>query len=221
MSKAESVEEVVMPAGEEELLDVILEEIRRAAEEEAQRIIKEAEEEAKKIVEEARKKAEELRREKIQRMIYERKAAVEREIAPRRLEIRRKYIREKYSLLFKAFDEAVSEAVSNLKNSGDYDDFLVNGIVKALSEISSDKVIVHPVPGDKRRVSSALKEALKRINGRKIEAKIGDTIEAEGGVFVESTDGREYFNATIDAKKIELRERVLPELATEVMGGLG
>jgi len=214
--EARSVEAV--PAEEAELLKVIIEEIHRAAEEEARRIIEEAQKEAERIIEEAKRKAEELREEKIRKLIYERRAAVEREIAPKRLEIKRNYIKEKYSLLFKVFDEVLSDAEKKLKKSGDYDAFLESALERALSEIRAEEVVIHPAPREKRKVSSALKKVLPRI-GRKVKAKVGDTLKSGGGVFVEAANGKEYFNATLEAKKLEIRQRVLPEAATRLLKG--
>ncbi len=216
MVEAKSVE--AMPAEEAELLKVIIEEIHRAAEEEAQRIIEEAQKEAERIVEDAKKKAKELREEKIRRIIYERRAAVEREIAPKRLEIKRNYIKEKYSLLFKIFDDVVAEAEKKLKESGDYDAFLESALEKALTEIKAEEVVVHPAPREKRKVSSALKKVAQKL-GKKIKTQIGDTIETEGGIFVEAATGKEYFNATLEAKKLEIKQRVLPEVATRLLKG--
>lgn len=216
MVEAKSVE--AMPAEEAELLKVIIEEIHRAAEEEAQRIIEEAQKEAERIVEDAKKKAKELREEKIRRIIYERRAAVEREIAPKRLEIKRNYIKEKYGLLFKIFDDVVAEAEKKLKESGDYDAFLESALEKALTEIKAEEVVVHPAPREKRKVSSALKKVAQKL-GKKIKTQIGDTIETEGGVFVEAATGKEYFNATLEAKKLEIKQRVLPEVATRLLKG--
>ncbi len=219
MAEAKAIEAARPAAEEEELLKIILEEIHRAAEEEAQRILREAEEEAQRIIEEAKQKAKELREEKIQRMLHERRAAVEREIAPKRLEIKRRYIREKYQLLFNVFDQVTSQAEEKLKKSDDYNKFLEAALIRALKEIKSSDVVVHPAPREKGKVSAALKEALKKLGKRKVKAKIGDTIKSSGGVFVESTDGREYFNATLEAKKIEIRQRVLPEIATKMLKG--
>lgn len=205
-----------------EMIDVIVGEIRRAAEEEIKRILSEAEKEAKRIVEEARVRAKELREEKIKQLLHEHRSKIEREYAPKRLEIKRNYIRNKYERLLSYFDGLLSQVSEEIRSSEEeYAEFLKNMVEKAFKSIKSDSVIVHPCKGETALVKEIIEQYVNtdpNLKGKNYE--IGEEINCNGGIFFESKDKREYYNGTMQAKMADVRETLLPEIAEKLLKGL-
>lgn len=210
-----------MQAEDVGMIEVIIEEIRQAAEEEIRRILKEAEEEAKRIVEEAKQRAKELREEKIRQLVHEYRSKLEREYAPKRLEIRRRYVREKYEKLLGFFDDIVSSVVREVRGDREkYRLFLRNSAIRGFRSIKSGSIIIHPCRGETETVREVLDSLSGEIEGLGKNYRIGEEIECDGGLFLESEDGHEYYNATIRARIAEIRESLLPSLAEKLLAGL-
>ena len=89
-----------------ELLNVIIEEVKKAAEEECRRIIEEAKREAAKIVEEAKQEAERRRRELEERVRREARLKARRRLALKRLEIRRNFLAAREGVIREILEEA-------------------------------------------------------------------------------------------------------------------
>ncbi|RLE59774.1 MAG: hypothetical protein DRJ35_04960 [Thermoprotei archaeon] len=205
-----------------EMVEVIIREIRKAAEEEIKRILSEAEKEAKRIVEEAKVKAKELREEKIRQLLHEHRSKIEREYAPKRLEIKRSYIKNKYEKLLSYFNEILSEVSKDIRNNKEeYTEFLKNVMEKAFTSIKSDVIVVHPCKGETTLVKEIIEPYVKSNPSLKGKSyAIGEEIDCDGGLFFESKDKREYYNGTMKAKITEIRETLLPVIAEKLLSDL-
>uniref|UniRef100_A0A7C4B9B2 Uncharacterized protein n=1 Tax=Thermofilum pendens TaxID=2269 RepID=A0A7C4B9B2_THEPE len=189
------------------LTEAIVQEIRRAAWEEAQKILKGAEEEARRILEEAKEKASRLIEERRQRHLEEVKKKILSELTP---ELRRKALLEKYTLVASEVDRLVAEVLGEIKEDPQkYRSYLVEALKAAVSNIAAGSLVVHPCKEEKGLVERVVGEFKKGLSGSP-ELVVGEEIDCSGGVIVRSADGRVYFNATLDAKAVEVKERVLP-----------
>ncbi|MEZ0345186.1 MAG: V-type ATP synthase subunit E family protein [Infirmifilum sp.] len=204
----------------ESLMEAILKELRSAAEEEYQRIIKEAEEQAKKLLEDAYSKAESLRKQRITQLLDETRRKIESELAPQRLEIRRKFLAERYNYILTRLEEILSHVAREVVENKEYHRaFLARGIDEAISSIKSSKVNLHPCRESKKllqEVINAKKDALAKAKPG-LELNVGEDVECAGGFLAVSNDNKEYYNATLEAKISEIRERVLPELLNKIL----
>ncbi len=202
------------------LMEVIIEELRTAAEEEYRKILKEAEEQAQKIVQEARLKAEEIKAQKVKQLIAEARQKAESELAPRRLEIRRKYMAERYSYVLNFLEDILARVVREVKQNPEYyTSFISKRLEEAIQSMRSSSLIVHPCFGDSSDVERVVKERVAAFSKLKpnLEVSLGEEIECSGGILVVSSDGKEYYNGTIEAKLAEIRERVFPELLSRLL----
>lgn len=205
---------------EKSLMEVLIEELRTAAQEEAQRILKEAEEQAAKIIEEAKAKAEELKAQRLRQLLAEARQKIESELAPRRLEVRRKYLAERYNYALAFLEDQLAQVVSEVKSDKSlYSAFLSKRLEEAIRSIKSEKVVVHPCRSD----ADVCRELLERQAGALsklkpgLEIRLGESVKCSGGFIAASEDGKEYFNGTIEARLAEIREKVFPEILTKVL----
>ncbi|UNQ72867.1 V-type ATP synthase subunit E [Infirmifilum sp. NZ] len=202
------------------LMEVLIEELRAAAEEESRRILKEAEEQAQKILQEAAARAEEIRAQRIKQLIAEARQKAESELAPRRLEIRRKYLAERYSYALNYLESMLSQVVRELKQNPEYYDiFLSRRLEEAIQSMRASKLVVHPCTGDSQKVHKIIREKLTALSKLKpdLEVSLGEEVECSGGIIAVSSDGREYYNGTLEAKLTEIREKTFPELLSTLL----
>jgi vacuolar-type H+-ATPase subunit E/Vma4 len=212
---------VVKVSGEKGFLSAVIEELKAAADEEAKRIIAAAEEEARRIVEEAKAKAEALREERRKRREEELKQRMVKEIALKRFELKKRFWNELYTLAEKALDKALEEAFALLKGNQEYRlMYLQRGLEKGVTSMASANLIVHPCTEDQKLVEMLIAENWERL--RKIrpdlQLSIGSPLGCRYGFILISEDGRELFNAAIEARKGELEQRLLPEVLKLVWG---
>ncbi|QOJ79531.1 hypothetical protein IG193_03475 [Infirmifilum lucidum] len=202
------------------LMEVIIEELRTAAEEEYRRILKEAEEQAQKIVQEATLKADEIRAQRVKQLVAEARQKAEGELAPKRLEIRRKYMAERYNYVLNFLEDILARVVREVKQNPEYyTSFISKRLEEAVRDMQSSSLIVHPCLGDSSNVERIIKERAAALSKLKpnLEVTLGEEIECNGGILVVSSDGKEYYNGTIEAKLAEVRERVFPELLNRIL----
>jgi V/A-type H+-transporting ATPase subunit E len=201
------------------LLEVIIKEMRSAAEEEAQKILKEAEAEAQKILEDARAKAESLRKEKLNQLVFEYRQKLLSEIAPMRLELKRKYIQEKHRLVENQVDELIMEVMNEITGSSDTRKaFLVKVLIDAVASMASSDLVINPCYGSKEIIPDVLEEVKPKLLSLKpnLRIEVSTPIECREGAVITSRDGREIYNATLEAKIKEVRESVLPKIMEQL-----
>ncbi|MGB9709252.1 MAG: V-type ATP synthase subunit E [Infirmifilum sp.] len=201
-------------------MEAIIKELRSAAEEEYQRIIREAEEEAKRILDEANVKAEDLRKQKINQLLTETRQKIEAELAPRRLEIRRKYLAERYNYIFNLLEEVLSQvALEVLRDENHYYAFLSKRFEEAIQNMKNNQITIRPCRGSKTIIEKVIRDKTSALTKVKpgLVLSVGEEIDCQGGFVAESADAKEYFNATLEARLTEIRERVLPELLKKLL----
>jgi vacuolar-type H+-ATPase subunit E/Vma4 len=204
----------VVAVEQRSLVEAIVQEIRRVAQEEAQKILRRAEEEAQRVLEEAKERASRLIEERRQRLLEE--VRKKSELAPRKLELRHKMLLEKHTLVVSEVNSLIAEVISEIRGDPQkYREYLVEALRAAVSSIASSSLVVHPCKGERELVERVVSEFKESLGGSP-ELAVGEEIGCSGGVVVRSSDGRVYFNATLDAKAVEVKERVLPRVFEKV-----
>jgi V/A-type H+-transporting ATPase subunit E len=215
---------VVKVGGERGFLEALVGELRAAAEEEAERVIAEAEEEAKRIVEEARAKAEALKEERRRRREEELRRRAAREAALKRLELRRRFWDELYSLAERALEAALEEACALLKSNLEYRlMYLQRGLERGVASMASPSLVVHPCSEDRWLVERLVSENWERLRKLKpgLRLTVGSPLPGcRHGFLLVSEDGREIFNAALEARRRELEQRLLTEVFKLIWGGV-
>jgi len=205
---------------EEEILEALVGEISRLAKEEAEKIVRDAEEEARKIIREAEEKAKRLRESKLEQARKIIRQRLSREYSLKRLELMKQFVKEKYELLENIMNDAVEEVLKIVRSKNEtYREALKRLAVESSLNINSENIILRVVKEDVEILKEVLPEILKEVKEKKgrVDLEISnEPMDAIGGVFAESGDGREYFNNTIDVRINKVKEELLPSLLSEI-----
>jgi len=205
----------------EDVVKVLSEEIRKAAEEEARKVIENAKREVEIIIENAKRRAEELRRQKIAQVTKEIRQKLLKEYAQIKIELKKEYLLKKNEI----FNNILRELREKLqKRSLERDEVYVKGlrnlIEEALLNVDSDDVVLYVLPKDQEIVREMLPNIIKEVEKkkrRKIRIKIADLKgNYIGGIIVQSVDGREYYNNTLDSR-VRLIEEELFKIVISIV----
>jgi len=205
----------------EDVVKVLSEEIRKAAEEEARKVIENAKREVEIIIENAKRRAEELRRQKIAQVTKEIRQKLLKEYAQIKIELKKEYLLKKNEI----FNNILRELREKLqKRSLERDEVYVKGlrnlIEEALLNVDSDDVVLYILPKDQEIVREMLPNIIKEVEKkkrRKIRIKIADLKgNYIGGIIVQSVDGREYYNNTLDSR-VRLIEEELFKIVISIV----
>ncbi|MEM3429482.1 MAG: V-type ATP synthase subunit E family protein [Candidatus Bathyarchaeia archaeon] len=194
-------------------VEKIREYIERETEAEAKKILSEAESEAKKIVEEAKRKASARLEELKQRRIAETVARERSEISIMKMAQRAELTKIKTEWLNRAFEEAYKRIQDMAKDpdSRAYRDFLVGLVVEGAINLRGSKLLLKTDVNSSKVLHRSLKEILERVSkvkGEKIELEIEDTPDSQLGVIIQSSDGRQYYVNTLEARLEKVRDRL-------------
>ncbi len=202
---------------EAEVLRVLVEEIRRAAESEASRIVEEAVRKAGSIIEEAKREAESLRARRLEEVRRRVRAEASRKIAAAKMRLRSEYLSAREEVIRSLLDAAIERALRHMSEGSDlYRRGLVNLVVEAATSIDSSRLVVLCNERDRpllAELAPKIAAEIRARTGRDVSVRVADeTIRCMGGVIVCDESGRVYYNNTVEARIESLRRGALTEL---------
>jgi len=205
-----------MSIEEEEILNMLIREIEKAAEEEVKKILNEAKEQAKKILEGAERRAQEEKKRKEDEARRRFRIDVLKKIAHKRLEYKRKYLVEKYKMIMELVEDIRRSIIREAEGgSNNYYSGLKNLLREAIENVEKNDLIIIFNKRDEENIKILLEDLLKffKEKGRNLNVTLSPNLpEGEYGVVVQSSDGKEYFVNTLTARfKYFINER-LPSL---------
>jgi len=197
-------------------------EIRKKAEVEAEKIISEAKREAERIVAEAREKAKKIPAERL-REIERRLAEKERvRLAETRIEGRKMLLRAKMNMIERALSEAIRKVHTYVNENKGYREILKKLSVEAILALGVEEVVLMGNERDidiLKTLAPEITEMLKSEFGKNVTVKVSDApINVVGGVIAATSDGKVYYNNSIDARIIAFKEEKLSELEKILFG---
>jgi len=195
----------------ENILEPIIKEIWESVKAEANRIISEAKKEAEKIISDAKNKAKKIKAEKEIEYRKKLRKKLMSKIALRRLEIKREYLKQRANIIRSIFNEALKRVRKEIENKTENYKLGVRRLVEeAVKQISSKNIIIACNSRDRELVSEVIAEIARKYNK---EVKLArENIDCMGGIIAYSSDLREYFNNTIDARIERAENELLPKL---------
>jgi len=195
-------------------IDKVISAVLEKAKKEAKKIIERAEEEAKKIIEEAERRRSERIKEEKERVIKEYRAEASRKIAEARRESYLKITSEKVKIL----DELMREVESCLRERRGFnvENSLRNLILESIKEVGEGT-------GVRIYVSKRDLEVVERLRSNlevgKFIAEVIPRDDIDGGVVVETLDGKVKIVNTYDARLKQVRSKLLPHIAKLLFQG--
>lgn len=193
----------------------VLKEIEEQVEREIQQILSEAEGTAKKILNDAEEEANRIRQEEVRKRLSEER----RQLIHARLESKRIVSEARQEALDRVMEE-VENRIKKLvnENRDKYREVMKRLLVEAISSLDGEKFLIHVNERDRDLVKRLISE-IKRVTKRLVELHVSERpVEMMGGVIVETADGKQIFNNTLDARLIRAREELLGQVREILLG---
>jgi V/A-type H+-transporting ATPase subunit E len=198
--------------GAQLIVQDIVQEARRRAEEILERARKEASSLLREAEEEGKRRAEELlgRAREEGRLLYEER------MARGRVEARKELLAKKEELIEEVFRRA-EERLRKHVSSREYEKDLLRMTVEACRRLGSEEVVVEASARDLKRLKEMEGELKKRLEG--IRVSLGEPVETLGGVRVRSADGKVELDETLESRMRREREALRVEVARILFEG--
>jgi vacuolar-type H+-ATPase subunit E/Vma4 len=176
---------------------------------EAKEIIEEAKEKAEKTIKEAQAKAEKIRSQKMEEKSKELDEKEERDLAKAKTDSKNKILNIKFGLFEETMTKAEEQLRKILANDKKYTESLCKLIVDATTKLSGTEFEVLTNSRDKEFVSKNLKQMedqVSSVKSKQARLKMGkETMETIGGAIIKTTDKKQIFNNTLEARTVTFR----------------
>jgi vacuolar-type H+-ATPase subunit E/Vma4 len=191
---------------------------------EIKEIIDEAKAKAAEEISEARAKMAQIKNRETAEILKKVQETEQRELEATRIEGKRNVMKLKFQLI----ESALSSALTRLKEMVEkevpsYRNHLEEFIIEAAKRIDGLEFELIIGSKDVAFVNKRLKrmqDSLSTVKGIAVSLKMGDEpLRSIGGVVVRSSDHREIFNNTLEARLARVRQENLPEISRELFGG--
>lgn len=188
--------------------------------------LEEAREQASKLIADARARAEQIRTKEIEEILQKARDAEMREMESARLRGKRALADTKFRLI----ETALAKAFDRLKGQIERQDPLYRRgleelIVEAVEKIAASELEIAVSHGDLAFVKQRLGHIEKRIStakGVSVSLKLDDEpLRSAGGVVVRSTDGKQIFNNTLEARLARVQEEMVIKISEILFEGTG
>jgi vacuolar-type H+-ATPase subunit E/Vma4 len=190
---------------------------------EIKEIIDEAKTKATAEINEARAKIEQIKKKEITEILKKVQEAEQRELETTRIEGKRKVMNLKSQVI----ESVLSSSLARLKDmvekeTPSYRNHLEEFIIEAAKRIDGWEFELIIGSKDAAFVKKRLKrvvDALSIVKGVVVSLKMSDEpLRSIGGVVVRSSDRREIFNDTLEARLARVRQENLPEISQVLFG---
>jgi vacuolar-type H+-ATPase subunit E/Vma4 len=190
---------------------------------EIKEIIDEAEATATAEINEARARIEQIKNKETTEILKQTQETEQRELEATRIEGKRKVMNLKFQLI----ESALSSTLTRLKElvekeNPSYRDHLEEFIIEAAKRIDGWEFELIIGSEDAAFVKKRLKrieDALSTVKGVVVSLKMSDEpLRSIGGAVVRSSDQREIFNNTLEARLARVRQENLPEISQVLFG---
>ncbi len=178
----------------------------------ATQLVADAQREAKAKVEQARARAAEMRQQTLARAQREIASLRQASLATARLEAQRLLLQRREEIIDQVLERA-REELRRVRQSPQYDAILRDLIVDAVEQLNQpEQVFLRVAPEDAPRISDQLlQELTARWNGR-VRLSLGEPIDIEGGVVLETEEGRQRYDNSLLARLARERTRLRAQI---------
>jgi len=204
-----------------ESIEVLVDEIRRRAEQKIDEILRNAKKEAEEMIEEAKRKVDNLFKDKAKGEITLLRRKI---IGQTELQGRFELLKAKDEVIKKVEDVALEEIkriISGEKSNYDYyNDILYKLVKEAVERIDEEDITIEANKRDKEFLSKKLDDWNKRLSkdlSRNVKLKLGnEPLNTIGGIVAKNKDGTKVYHNTIEGRFLK-KERTLREKIGEIL----
>ncbi len=209
--------------GESEIMENLKSQLDFIKEVEIKEIIDEAKATAAAEIDEARAKIEQIKKKETIEILKKTQETEQRELEAARIEGKRKVLNLKFQLIESAFSGTLAKLKEIVeKESPSYRNHLEDFIIEAAKRLDGWEFELIIGSKDAAFVKKRLKrieDALSAAKGVVVSLKMSDEpLRSIGGVVVRSSDHREIFNNTLEARVSRVRQENLPEISQILSG---
>jgi len=191
---------------------------------EVKEIIEEARQRAARLISEAHAKAEEIRKREASDILKKTRETETKELEAAMLEQKRKTMNLKFQLIEDALHESL-DRIKQMVNEGasPYKDSLESFVIEATSQMTGSEFELIVSSGDVEFIKRKLRRMEKQLSAMKntvVALKISDEpLRSVGGLVVRSSDRKQIFNNTLEARLARVRQEKLPEISKVLFEG--
>ncbi|HUW48582.1 MAG TPA: V-type ATP synthase subunit E family protein [Patescibacteria group bacterium] len=191
---------------------------------EIKEVIDEAKAKAAAEINEARARIEQIKNKETTEILKKAQETEQRELDATKIDGKRKVMNLKFQLI----ESALSSTLTGLKEmvekeAPSYRNHLEEFIIEAAKRIDGWEFELIIGSKDAAFVKKRLKrieDALSTVKGVVVSLKVSDEpLRSIGGIVVRSSDQREIFNNTLEARLARVRQENLPEISQVLFGG--
>jgi vacuolar-type H+-ATPase subunit E/Vma4 len=181
-------------------------EIRKAAEEEAKRILEDAEQKAKNMLNEAEQKAKNIIEKKIQETMRKLEEKEKVELAIARIDGKKKVLDIKSKYLENVLKEAENRLNKlPLENPELYKNVLSDFIIEGIKNLEGTKFVIKITPRDQSIINEVINIVKSKLK-KNIEITVSsEFLNASGGVIVYTEDMRLYYINTFESRLMKFK----------------
>jgi V/A-type H+-transporting ATPase subunit E len=191
---------------------------------EVKEIIEEAKQSATRLISEARARAEEIGKREANDILKKTRETETKELEAATVQERKKVMNLKFQLIetvlassFDRMKQLINEGAAVYKNS------LEKFVIEAASRMTGWEFELIVSSRDIELVKKKLRRIEKELSSMKnaiVTLKISDEpLRSIGGVVVRSSDGKQIFNNTLEARLAKVRQEKLPEISRILFEG--
>jgi vacuolar-type H+-ATPase subunit E/Vma4 len=192
--------------------EVLCREIQTQSESEATSILEEAQKDVEKIRQQAAQDAEKERGKILADAQNHAEASRKKMLSSVHLEVKKQTLKNREAILSRIFEE-VRKKLEDFRGQADYAEFLKACAIEGALAVESEAIQVVCGKTEKKILSAAVLAAIQKTlakEGRACRLALADGADEEGGVLVQSSDGRMRFDNRFSAriKRMEHRLRL-------------
>lgn len=198
--------------------EVLCREIRTQSESEASSILEEAEKDVERIRQKAAQDAEKDREKTLSGAQIQAGASRRKMLSSVHLEVKKQTLRNREAILARIFQE-VRKKLDAFRSDGEYAEFLMACVVEGALAVESETIQVVCGKTEEKKLTPAALESIQKTlaqEGRVCRLELTEGDDGEGGVLVQSSDGRMRFDNRFSARIRRMEHRLRLEAMKKV-----
>ena len=205
-------------ADQEVASEILCREIQAQAENEASGILEQAEKEAEKIRKQAAQDAEKDQEKALEDARDQAAAIRKKLLSSVHLEVKKQTLNNREAIFDRMFKE-VRKKLKDFRSRPEYVEFLKSCVIEGVMAIETDTILIRCSQIEKERLSPDEIQSIQKMlsdKGRQCRLELADSGDDEGGVLVQSADGRMRFDNRFSARIRRMEHRLRLEVMKTV-----
>ncbi len=205
-------------ADQEVSSEVLRREIQAQSETEASGILEQAEKNAEKIQRQAAQDAEKGQEKTLEDARIQAAAIRKKLLSSVHLEVKKQTLNNREAIFDRMFEE-VRKKLKDFRSRPEYVEFLKSCVIEGVMAVEADAILIRCGKIEKERLSPDVIQFIQKAlldKGRQCRLELADSGDDEGGVLIQSADGRMRFDNRFQARIRRMEHRLRLEVMKTV-----